>query len=84
MTRFTRRGLLRTGAAAGVLAATGLPLKAQASRGGRLRMGLNGANTSDSWDSRTHSDIFMISAAPLESWLGLALGLGLGSGLGSG
>ena len=63
MTRFTRRGLLRTGAAAGVLAATGLPLKAQASRGGRLRMGLNGANTSDSWDSRTHSDIFMISAA---------------------
>ncbi|WP_425050976.1 ABC transporter substrate-binding protein [Psychromarinibacter sp. S121] len=63
MTRFTRRGLLRTGAAAGVLAATGLPLRAQATRGGRLRMGLNGANTSDSWDSRTHSDIFMISAA---------------------
>ena len=63
MTRFTRRGLLRTGAAAGVLAATGLPLAAQAKRGGRLRMGLNGANTSDSWDGRTHSDIFMISCA---------------------
>ncbi len=63
MTRFTRRGLLRTGAAAGVLAVTGLPLQAQAKRGGRLRMGLNGANTSDSWDSRTHSDIFMISCA---------------------
>ncbi|WP_172297928.1 ABC transporter substrate-binding protein [Pseudoruegeria sp. HB172150] len=63
MTRFTRRGLLRTGAAAGVLAATGLPAIAQAKRGGHLKMGLNGANTSDSWDGRTHSDIFIISAA---------------------
>lgn len=60
MTRISRRGLLTTGAAAGVLAASGLPLRAQASRGGRLRVGLNGANSSDSWDSRTHSDIFMI------------------------
>ncbi|RVV98103.1 peptide ABC transporter substrate-binding protein [Mesobaculum littorinae] len=64
MTNISRRGLLRTGAAAGVLAASGLPLRAQdAKRGGRLRMGLNGANTSDSWDSRTHSDIFMTSSA---------------------
>jgi peptide/nickel transport system substrate-binding protein len=63
MTTFSRRGLLKTGVAASVLAATGLPLRAQAKRGGRLRMGLNGANTSDSWDSRTHSDIYMISAA---------------------
>ncbi|KAF0676359.1 ABC transporter substrate-binding protein [Profundibacterium mesophilum] len=63
MTNMSRRGLLRTGAAASVLAATGLPLRAQGKRGGRLRVGMNGANTSDSWDARTHSDIFMISAA---------------------
>ncbi len=63
MTRSSRRGLLRTGAAAGVLAASGLPVFAQAKRGGRLRAGLNGANTSDSWDGRTHSDLYMISCA---------------------
>jgi peptide/nickel transport system substrate-binding protein len=63
MTRISRRGLLRTGAAAGVLAASGLPLFAQAKRGGRLRAGLNGANTSDSWDGRTHSDLYMIASA---------------------
>ena len=61
MTRISRRGLLKTGAAAGVLAASGLPLRAQ-QRGGTLRLGLAGANTSDSWDSRTHSDSFMIMA----------------------
>ncbi len=59
MTRISRRGLLKTGAAAGVLAASGLPVRAQ-QRGGTLRLGLAGANTSDSWDSRTHSDSFMI------------------------
>lgn len=63
MTRISRRGLLRTGAAAGVLAATGLPLRAQAKRGGRARLGLAGANSSDSWDARTHSDTFMIMCA---------------------
>lgn len=63
MTRISRRGLLTTGAAAGVLAASGLPLRAQASRGGRLRVGLNGANSSDSWDSRTHNDLFMIASS---------------------
>ena len=62
MTNISRRGLLRTGAAAGVLAASGLPLRAQA-RGGKLTAGLSGANTSDSWDSRTHSDLFMIASA---------------------
>lgn len=62
MTRLTRRGLLRTGAAAGILAASGLPLQAQMKRGGRLRAGLAGANTSDSWDARTHSDNFMQNA----------------------
>ncbi|MBO9463784.1 Periplasmic dipeptide transport protein precursor [Pelagimonas phthalicica] len=60
MTRISRRGLLASGAAAGVLAATGMPLRAQ-QKGGTLRLGLNGANTSDSWDSRTHSDAFMIN-----------------------
>ncbi|WP_102106583.1 ABC transporter substrate-binding protein [Oceaniglobus roseus] len=63
MTRISRRGLLRSGAAAGVLAATGFPLMAQAKRGGKLRMAINGANTSDSWDGRTHSDAFMINCA---------------------
>ncbi|MDA7427654.1 ABC transporter substrate-binding protein [Primorskyibacter aestuariivivens] len=62
MTRLTRRGLLRSGAAAGMLAASGLPLQAQMKRGGRLRAGLAGANTSDNWDSRTHSDNFMQNA----------------------
>ncbi|WP_348647659.1 ABC transporter substrate-binding protein [Marivita sp. S6314] len=38
-----------------------MPVRAQ-QRGGTLRLGLAGANTSDSWDSRTHSDSFMIMA----------------------
>ncbi|MCH2251197.1 MAG: ABC transporter substrate-binding protein [Cognatishimia sp.] len=63
MTQISRRGLLKTGAAAGVLAASGVPLKAAPKRGGTLRLGLAGANTSDSWDSRTHSDSFMITTA---------------------
>ena len=58
----SRRGLLQSGVAAGVLAATGLPLKAQ-TRGGKFTAGLSGANTSDSWDSRTHSDLYMIASA---------------------
>ncbi|WP_299349028.1 ABC transporter substrate-binding protein [uncultured Shimia sp.] len=60
MNRISRRGLLKTGAAAGVLAATGMPAVAMPKRGGTLRLGLAGANTSDSWDSRTHSDSYMI------------------------
>ena len=63
MNGISRRGLLKTGAAAGVLSLTGMPLRAQAKRGGKLTAGLGGANTSDSWDGRTHSDIFMIAAA---------------------
>lgn len=63
MSQISRRGLLKTGVAAGVLAATGLPVAAQAKRGGRLRLGLAGANTSDSWDGRTHSDSYMIMCA---------------------
>lgn len=63
MSKISRRGLLKTGAAAGVLAATGMPVKAEPKRGGTLRMGLAGANTSDSWDGRTHSDSFMVTMA---------------------
>jgi peptide/nickel transport system substrate-binding protein len=53
---------LKTGVAAGVLGLTGMPLRAQ-SRGGKLTAGLSGANTSDSWDGRTHSDLYMIASA---------------------
>ena len=63
MSQLTRRGLMKTGIAAGVVAATGLPARAAAKRGGTLRLGLAGANTSDSWDGRTHSDSFMIIMA---------------------
>jgi peptide/nickel transport system substrate-binding protein len=63
MTQISRRGLLKTGAAAGVLAATGVPVTAAPKKGGTLRLGLAGANTSDSWDGRTHSDSYMIMTA---------------------
>ncbi|MEM1373515.1 MAG: twin-arginine translocation signal domain-containing protein, partial [Pseudomonadota bacterium] len=57
MTNFSRRGLLKTGAAAGVLAATGASADGHGpKRGGDVKMGIAGANTSDSWDGRTHSD----------------------------
>ncbi|SFR54370.1 peptide/nickel transport system substrate-binding protein [Yoonia tamlensis] len=62
MNGISRRGLLKTGVAAGVLGLTGLPVRAQ-TRGGKFTAGLNGANTSDSWDGRTHADMFMIGAA---------------------
>ena len=62
MTRLDRRSLLKTGAAAGVLAASGLPLGAAARRGGVLRLGVGGAFATDSWDSRTHRGQFMIMA----------------------
>ncbi|MEM6407616.1 MAG: ABC transporter substrate-binding protein, partial [Pseudomonadota bacterium] len=63
MSQISRRGLLKSGIAAGVLSATGMPLMAAPKKGGRLRLGLAGANTSDSWDGRTHSDSFMIMCA---------------------
>lgn len=61
MTRITRRGLLKSGAAASVLAASGLPVRAQ-SRGGTLKIGLSGASVTDHWDSRTFAGNFMIMA----------------------
>ncbi|MBM1220687.1 ABC transporter substrate-binding protein [Ponticoccus sp. SC2-23] len=62
MTRITRRGLLKSGAAASVLAASGLPVRAQ-SRGGTLKLGVSGASIRDTWDARGHDDSFMIMAA---------------------
>ncbi len=63
MTILSRRGLLKTGVAAGVLGLTGMPLLAEPTRGGTLRLGVAGANTSDTWDGRTHSDTYMIVVA---------------------
>lgn len=60
MRRLDRRSLLKTGAAAGILAATGLPMHAAPKRGGVLRLGVAGAHSSDSWDSRRHIDAFMV------------------------
>ena len=56
----SRRNMLKAGAA--TLAATSLtPLATRAApmMGGTLVLGLGGANTSDSWDGGTHSDIYM-------------------------
>ena len=56
----TRRDLMKTGMAATALSVVPFSsTKAAAKKGGRLRLGLDGANSSDSWDGRTHSDIFM-------------------------
>ena len=57
----TRRGLMQGTVATGVVAATGMPAMAMPKRGGKLRVGLKGANTSDTWDGRTHSDTYMIN-----------------------
>ncbi|MXZ81425.1 MAG: ABC transporter substrate-binding protein [Gammaproteobacteria bacterium] len=57
----TRRDVLKAGAAATALSLMPtIPAHSMPKKGGRLRLGLDGSNTSDSWDSRTHSDIFMI------------------------
>lgn len=58
-----RRTMLKAGAAATAMTAFGVPAIAAPKKGGRMRLGLAGANTSDSWDGRTHSDSFMINAA---------------------
>ena len=60
---FNRRQAMQAGAAAGAMAAAGPALgaaHAKPKKGGTLSMGIAGANTSDSWDGRTHSDSFMI------------------------
>lgn len=59
-----RRTAMKTGAAAGAYAAAGgAALAATPNKGGTLRLGMGGANTSDSWDGRTHSDSYMINVA---------------------
>ena len=58
--KLNRRNVMQGAAATGVLAATGLPASAAPKMGGRLRLGLKGANTSDTWDGRTMSDSYMI------------------------
>ena len=55
-----RRGVLKAGAAtAAATALSSIPARSAGTRGGRLRVGCAGANTSDNWDGRTQSDIFM-------------------------
>ena len=49
MTRFDRRLLFTSGAAAALLAATGVSAAGLPKRGGRLRMALSGARRSDTW-----------------------------------
>ena len=63
MARISRRSLLTSGAAAGVLAASGMALTAAPRQGGILRAAVGGAFTDDSWDSRGHSGLFMMVAA---------------------
>lgn len=55
---FNRRDVLKVGAAAAAMTAMPAMQAQAAKKGGRLRLGLSGANTSDSWDGRTHADIF--------------------------
>lgn len=61
MARISRRRLLTSGVAAGVLAASGVAAFGQGRRGGTLRLALGGADPSDSWDARRHADAFMIA-----------------------
>ncbi|SFL79430.1 peptide/nickel transport system substrate-binding protein [Shimia aestuarii] len=63
MSRISRRSLLTSGAAAGVLAASGMALMAAPRAGGTLRAAVAGGSPLDSWDSRTHSGLFMLVAA---------------------
>ena len=49
MTRLDRRALFASGAAAALLSASGLSAQAKPRAGGRLRVGLSGANRADTW-----------------------------------
>ena len=59
--KLSRRAALASAAAAGALSVAGLPAHARPRHGGTYRIGMSGGNTSDTWDSRTHSDAFMIN-----------------------
>ena len=59
VSKLQRRTVLKAGGAT-LLAAGAFPSFAAArNRGGTLRLGLSGGNSTDSWDGRTHSDVFM-------------------------
>ncbi len=63
MSRISRRSLLTTGAAAGVLAASGLGVSAGTPKaGGTIRAIVPGGKDSDTWDARTHDSLFMMAA----------------------
>jgi peptide/nickel transport system substrate-binding protein len=62
LSNISRRGVLKAGAAtAAATALSSAPFVANAmpKSGGTVKLGISGANTSDSWDARTHSDLFM-------------------------
>ncbi|MEJ6404297.1 ABC transporter substrate-binding protein [Yoonia sp. 2307UL14-13] len=59
--RIERRRLFQTGVAAGLLALTGVPLRAQTRRG-RFTAALGEARVTDNWDARTHAGLFMMAA----------------------
>ncbi|ABG30109.1 peptide ABC transporter substrate-binding protein [Roseobacter denitrificans] len=54
-----RRALFATGAAAALLAATGVSVQASPSRKGRLRAALSGASRTDRFDARQDHGLFM-------------------------
>ena len=57
--RLDRRALFASGAAAALLAATGVSAHTRPKSGGRLRMALSGAGRGDSFDSRAETGTFM-------------------------
>lgn len=63
MTRFDRRRLLTSGAAAAVLLGAGLGAEAAPKRGGLLRAVLSGASAGDDWRGAGHARTFMQVAA---------------------
>ncbi len=63
MSRISRRSLLTSGAAAGVLAASGLSVSAAPKKGGLFQAAIAGGLASDTWDTRRSPGFFMIAAA---------------------
>ena len=54
-----RRALFASGAAAALLAASGVSAQSSPTRGGRLRAALSGAQRTDRFDSRQSQGLFM-------------------------
>lgn len=59
--KIDRRTLLKATAASALVTSAGTAFAGShgPKMGGTLRLGLSGGNTTDSWDGRTHSDVFM-------------------------